>query len=190
MRAGGTEGTGKESEKELIWKKREENTNKAHTDRNWHHRYGKWDSVHQADPDSVHRERWRKNERERFVAPRSEGHEMNRAKGPSGVCRGVGMCVSGEWAGMVAGRVNRTSWRNEERRPINPAIVANQNPPREGLQFGSALMGERKEDVLGGNLQILSFFYLCVVLMGRPTCAVLHLNSIERPVLELCLFNI
>ena len=45
---------------------------------------------------------------------RSEGHEMNRARGPSGVCPGD-MC---DWVrerrGLVAGEVHRTSSRKRE----------------------------------------------------------------------------
>lgn len=66
----------------------------------------------------------------------SEGHEMNRARGPSGVCPGD-MCdwvrQKAECAGG-AGSIEPAEEMREKRRirPINSAIVANQDHPERG----------------------------------------------------------
>lgn len=76
------------------------------------------------------------------MAPWSEGHEMNRARGPSGVCPGD-MCDwvrersgLGEQGWLQAGSIEPAEGKEKRRtRPINSAIVANQ----DGSGRGSSL---------------------------------------------------
>lgn len=69
------------------------------------------------------------------MAPRSEGHEMNRARGPTGVCPGD-VC---DWVrersgrGCRRGSVEPAQGKEKRRtRPINSAIVANQDSSGRG----------------------------------------------------------
>lgn len=101
-------------------------TNRAVTDRNWHHRFSKWDGVHQAHRDSVHREGWQKKERKRFVAWRVKGMKWIRARSPSGVYPGD-MCGwvrersgSGSRDGCGAGPQKPPKvWRRERQGPLS-----------------------------------------------------------------------
>lgn len=106
--------------------------NKSLADKNWHLGCRKWDNVHQAGRDSVH---WRekkglKNEKE-ICGQQSEGHEMNRAQRPSGVCPGDmwGLDQGQGWAvgaGMVqAGSIEPAKEKKKTlTRAISLPIVA------------------------------------------------------------------
>ncbi len=162
----------------------QQSPNKAPTDRNWHHRYGKWDSVHQADRDSVHRERWQKNESERFVVHRVKGMGWIELGGPTGVCPGD-LCdwvrkTSGLWE--RPGSIEQAEGKVKRRiRPINSAIVANQDHPGRG--GGSDLQwwrrGRRMFYVDLCKIFSFQIYVLSSLVMNGPTGAVLHCTYIN-----------
>lgn len=98
---------------------------------------------------------------------------MNGARGPSGVCPGD-VCDwvrerSGLWerGWLQAGSTEPAEGKEKRRtRPINSAIVANQDHPGEGQQFGSALTGERRGVVKVVICKILRLSDLCGVVFG------------------------
>lgn len=107
---------------------------------------------------------------------------MNRARGPTGVCLG-GYVRLGQRDGWAAGAwmlqavsIEPAQGKEKRRtRPINSAIVANQDHPgRDGTDGRNW-----KEDVFSGNLQKKSFLHFCGVIFGELCCIALYFHYIN-----------